>query len=135
MLKLAAKIAIPTPSSLENDLRDYWLGCVGYRKDGVLVSSKNGSYNSYHKDVIHLGDARHHAEGRTIRKLGKDAPELFVSRVRKLDGKLAMAAPCELCQNLIKAHRVAKVYFTISESEYGLWIPAKDEWKTYKDRK
>ena len=122
MLLLAAKVALPT---IDDDPRSFWLGCVGIRKDGVIVSSRNGS--SQFQDYIeyHQFNPNAHAEGRVLRKLGKYG-SIFVSRVAKKDGSLAMARPCPMCQTRIKSAKISKVYYSINNEQYGIWYTDND---------
>jgi cytidine deaminase len=121
-LYIAAKVAIPT-----NDVdkrKNFYLGCVGIRKDGVIVSSRNGST----VDSTALNVKRYilisssHAEGRTLQKLGKEGI-IFVARIFKNDHSFAMARPCGMCRNRIKALSVKKVYYSINNEQYGVWFP------------
>lgn len=121
MLKLAAKIAEPI-----NDLdkRSFWLACIGIRRDGTLVSSRNGSIQhmfSMGLDPIDNDkNCSYHAEGRTLRKMDQGGI-LYVTRVSRRDGKLCMARPCVLCQSKIKSQRIKKVYYSINSTQYGVW--------------
>lgn len=119
LLHQAAQIALP---STDKDYRDYWLGCIGIRTDGVQVSAKNGAA-AFHTTVksCHLLPESH-AEGRVLRKLGGGG-EVFVARVSKKDGSFAMARPCKMCQIKLRAAKVVKVYYTIDNDTYGIWLP------------
>ncbi len=125
MLNLAAEIALPTN---DNDKRNFYLGCVGLRQDGVLVSSKNGAseFSASVKQYQLLPNA--HAEGRVLRKLGKGGI-MFVARVAKKDDKLAMAFPCSMCQVRIRGMKIEKVYYSINENQYGIWCVEKNTHK------
>ena len=127
LLLLAAKISLPKDP---NDARNFWLGCVGLRDDGVLVSAKNGSSQFSHSVEQYQLQPNCHAEGRVLRKLGKYGT-IFVSRVAKKDGALAMAQPCTMCAVRIAAMKVRKVYFTINPAQYGVWTPSTDKYKIY----
>lgn len=118
----AARVAISI-----QDKRNFLLGCVGVRKDSAIIKSANGSViSSSFSDYRIISDA--HAEARTIRKLGKRGT-LYVSRVLKLDGSLAMARPCLQCRLRIKFARVEKVFYSIDSYHYGVFDVA-----TEKDR-
>lgn len=128
LLLQAAQIALP---SIDKDYRDFWLGCIGIREDGVTVSAKNGaaSFRTTIKSYQLLPTS--HAEGRVLRKLGKGGI-IFVARVSKKDNSLAMARPCGMCQTKIRAAKACKVYYTINNDTYGIWIPNSDTDKIYK---
>lgn len=117
ILLMAAKVALPNNRS---DIRDFWLGCVGVRKDGALVFSKNGAvYSTTVEDYQLIPDA--HAEGRVLRKMDWGGT-LYVARVKRKDGSLAMARPCPMCQNRIRGRGIKKVFYTINQNQYGVWF-------------
>lgn len=105
------------------DRRNFLLGSIGIRKDGATVSAKNGAVisSSTFEDYRVVSDA--HAECRVLRKLGKGGI-LYVSRILKKDGSLAMARPCHICQARIRAARVLKVFYTIDDYHYGIFDPS-----------
>jgi tRNA(Arg) A34 adenosine deaminase TadA len=118
LLREAAKAAVANDP---NDKRNFILGAIGVRQDGVMVSAKNGAVISSTFDEYRIiSDA--HAECRVIRKLGKFGI-IYVSRVLKKDGTLAMARPCGGCQIRILAAKVRKVYYSIDEYHYGVYDP------------
>ena len=127
ILKSAAKFSLPT---MKNDPRSFWLGAVGIRQDGATVYSRNGSALHYEKAFDTRIIASVHAEGRLLKKLGKNGI-LYVARVSKLTKQLAMSRPCEFCQANICAMNVKKVYYSINEYQYGVWDPATDTDKVY----
>jgi tRNA(Arg) A34 adenosine deaminase TadA len=130
MLDLLRAAAIVAKSDDPCDKRNFVLGAVGIRKDGVLVSAKNGAViSSTYDDYRVIAEA--HAEFRTIRKLGKNAPALYVARVLKRDGSLAMSMPCGGCQLRIRAAKVGRVYYTINDKQYGVWDVANDHHQVY----
>ena len=104
-------LAIQTAKRGDDDRR-YLLGAVGIRADGVLVRSSNGAPARPTMDT--------HAEARISRKLDFGSI-VFVARVLKLDGSLAMARPCKACLRRLLSRRISKVYYTINSSEFG-WI-------------
>jgi tRNA(Arg) A34 adenosine deaminase TadA len=124
MLRLAAKIALPTTIG---DARNFWVGSIGIRRDGVLVSAKNGA-------VTDLDDYQlipnSHAEGRVLRKLGKHGI-LFVARVAKGSQLLALSAPCSMCSVRIRSLKVKKVYYSINQYQYGLWDVCRDTHRVF----
>lgn len=126
LLKAAAKVAMPSDNS---DIRSYFLGCIGIRKDGTIVHSRNGAVHSTSIDNYQLiPDA--HAECRTIKKMDRGGI-LYVARVRRKDKCLAMSMPCAICRIKIKAKGIKKVYFTIDENYYGLWLVDKNQFKIF----
>ena len=120
MLKLAGKIA---RSTIVDDPRNFLLGCIGIRNDGVIVSAKNGAvFSTQTNNYQLLPDS--HAEGRVLRKLGHNGI-LYVSRIGKLGG-YAMAMPCPMCAVRIKSFNVRKVFYTINTAQYGVWDVKRD---------
>lgn len=112
----AAKIALITD---HNEKRNFLLAAVGIREDGAIISAKNGAViSSTYEDYRIISDA--HAECRALRKMGKHGV-LYVARVLKKDGSLAMSRPCGGCQLRIKAAKVSKVFYTINNNQYGIW--------------
>ncbi len=108
MLNKAAAIA------MDGDWKkNYLLGAVALRKDGVLVYSKNS--------LVQTPSPSGHAEARILKKAGSGAI-LWVARVYK-DGRWAMAKPCRHCATLIKNKGVKRLYYTMGDNEYGVWEP------------
>jgi len=107
----AANIA--SSKSQIQDHRTFRLGAVGIRNDGVVVSSRNGAAMDKCPSI--------HAEARLCNKLTQNAT-VFVARVLR-DGTWANSKPCPRCQATLKAHKVTKVYYTISPGIYGLMHP------------
>jgi hypothetical protein len=120
LLKLAAKYS----ASHSEDKRLFLLGAVGIRNDGCMVHARNdavrdtcprddkSTFNIYKR----FPDS--HAEVRLTRKLGFNAT-VYVARVTKGNGDLAMARPCSTCEAILRAFRCKKAYYTISNSEWG----------------
>lgn len=121
-LKIAGKIALPT-NPIE-EIRNFFIGCVGIRNDGALVSAKNGAVHSTQVDNYQLLPDSH-AEGRVLRKLGKGGT-LYVSRIARGSGGWAMARPCKMCRVRLKSFDVKKAYYTIDNRHYGVWLPKSD---------
>ncbi len=126
LLQLAGKVSLPTD---DFDPRNFWIGCVGVRDDGAIVSAKNGAVFSTTIENYHL-IPESHAEGRVLRKLGKRGV-LYVARVAKASRDFAMSRPCPMCQNRIRSFGVKKVYYTINKDQYGVWIPDTDVDRVY----
>jgi tRNA(Arg) A34 adenosine deaminase TadA len=108
-LEIAAKLA-----KKRNDRRHFFLGAIGIRTDGTLVKSPNG-----HPLNVKIHSS--HAEFRVSKKLDTGS-EIYVARIRKEDGTMAMAKPCRVCQIALKSAGVKKVYYSIGPKEYGIMI-------------
>lgn len=119
-LKLAAKYAV---SKSKNDERTYLLGAIGIREDGAIVHSKNeavfDTFTAQTGDEVYRKIPHAHAEARLAKKLGFSAT-VYVARVAKGTRELAMARPCEICQNILRAYRVKRVFYTISPNRWGM---------------
>ncbi len=98
-LKEAAEYAIK-----REDHRDYLIGAIGIRADGVAVYSRNGSALDRTPEI--------HAESRLCRKLGKNASVVYVARYSRSRDELAMAKPCEHCMNILRAFKVKSVVYS-----------------------
>ena len=110
---MARKAARP-----QNDIRGFYIGAVGIRKDGAIVKSRNGPV-IMDESVGKSSYPAAHAEYRLCRKLDKGAV-VFVCRIRRGDGSFALARPCIDCQRRLTSKGVKKVYYTISDTEYGV---------------
>lgn len=121
LIELAAKVALPTN---ENDQRAFLLGSVGIRKEGTLVSARNGAVR-----CLDTGDYQvipsAHAEWRLCSKLGKYGT-VYVARVAKRDGSLAMARPCVPCQIRLRSLKVERAYYSINDYQYGCYFVQED---------
>lgn len=117
LLKQAALVAVPRSHSVV-DHRAFYLGAVGVRGDGVLVSSQNGSVKMSETVGGGWSYPQAHAEYRCARKMDFNGI-VYVARVRP-DGCLAIARPCRDCQIAMAAKRVLRCYYTISDTEYGV---------------
>lgn len=105
--RLAAQVA-----EHGDELRQYRLGAVGIRNDGVIVTSSNTRCRSPQK--------RAHAEARLVRKLNRDSV-VFVVRILR-NGALANAKPCPDCQKALRGRGIKKVYYSIGTCHYGVLI-------------
>lgn len=105
-LQLAAEEAIKN----KHDGRHYLLGCIGVRGDGAIVKASNGRTFVPTREM--------HAEYRVSKKLDYDAV-VYVARVLR-GGSFGMAMPCADCLKALKMKRVKRVYFTISDDDFGV---------------
>lgn len=117
LLKLAARVAMPTDP--EGDMRNFLIGAIGIRGDGVLVSARNGSVRVSETIGGGWSFPPAHAEARCSKKMDHDGI-VYVSRVYRGSGKLGCARPCPDCVKAMLARRVKKCYYTISDTEYGV---------------
>jgi len=90
--------------------RNYRLGAVGIRTDGTLVCSSNITTREPKKEA--------HAEYRVCQKLNVGSI-IFVVRIGE-SNNLRMARPCKDCQLMMKNSGISKVYYSISDNEYGV---------------
>lgn len=115
---MAAKIA-----NFEDD-RTFTLGAIGIRTDGVLVNARNGNSFST-KFPIFRRDVKSHAEGRILRKLDSGSI-IYITRIKN-DNSFGLSKPCSGCSCLIKAKKIEKVYYTIDDDTFGLWLPRQNK--------
>lgn len=107
MFSLACKMAERGDKAVR---RQYRLGAVGIRSDGVIVTSNNVPCRQQQKSA--------HAEARLARKLNHDSV-VFVARILR-SGIRVNARPCLNCQKILTRRGITRVYYTISDSEYGV---------------
>jgi len=105
--ELAGKVA-----NLKEDQRVHRLGAVGIRSDGVIVAAPNAPAPDVTPAV--------HAEARLSRKLDKGATVYVVRVSNDPVFKYKLARPCPSCQNHLRKRRVERVYYSISDTEYGV---------------
>jgi tRNA(Arg) A34 adenosine deaminase TadA len=104
--EMAGKLAVA-----KEDERAFLLGAVAVRKDGAMVFASNS--------VSQEPNRRAHAEHRISHKIDQGST-VYVARIRLLNGEFAMARPCWDCHKILKSKRVKRVYYTISNNEYGV---------------
>ena len=85
---------------------------VGFRADGVIVSARSGG-------AAHQYLPQTPAEARLARKLTPGST-VYVARTLRSDFSVAMAKPCQACQNVLRHRGVKRVVYTISKDEYGV---------------
>ncbi len=105
-LYLAAEVAA---RFFKDEKRHFALGAIGVRKDGAIVSARNGSCQSPNRHC--------HAEFRLCKKLDVGAV-VYVSRVKK-DGSFGCARPCPACAMKMRSTGVHKCYYSIDNTSYG----------------
>ena len=105
------------------DRRNFFIGAVGIRKDGRIVSSSNGYARLPMTSIVGKKSfPPSHAEYRLCRKLDVGSV-VWIYRVKKGSGAAGMAKPCADCRRVLVSSGVKKVYYSISHDEYGVWIP------------
>lgn len=107
-LRMASRVSIKG-----NWKRKAHIGVVALRKDGAVVQSYNGTAT----DVCPTA----HGEARIASKLDVGSV-VYVARVRRDNGKLAMAKPCPNCERVLRLRGVKRVEYTINEHEYGVIV-------------
>jgi len=94
--------------------RKYRLGAVGIRSDGTVVTASNVPCRQPNDR------ARSHAEARLVRKLNRGS-EIYVVRILR-DNTLSNACPCIKCQNAMRLRGIRRVYYSISDNQYGVIV-------------
>jgi deoxycytidylate deaminase len=64
-------------------------------------------------------ERRCHAEYKAAKKMDQGGI-MYVARVLQSDGTFAMSRPCRNCLKVLKSKRIKKVYYTISNNEFGV---------------
>ena len=105
-LNLAAKVAIS-----KDDRRQFQLGAIGIRSDGAIVSALNAPTEQPNR--------LSHAERRLCNKLNVGSI-VYVARVRRDNGGLGLAKPCDACMKALASVGVSRCYWSISDDDY-LW--------------
>jgi deoxycytidylate deaminase len=135
MFHKCAKMALPKTS--QDLIKHFWLGSIAKRSDGALVGSKNLSVDinvsnpNFEKMRPNQKIKLSHSEYRTLMKSDKGSI-LYVARISKKDYVennsivFKMARPCENCAMMCQIKKVKKVYYTINDSQYGVWDVEKD---------
>lgn len=95
----------------KKDRRSFYLGAVGIRSDGAIVSACNGPTSEPERKA--------HAEYRLAKKLDPGSI-VFVCRLLRKDRSFAIAKPCHSCTKMLVSRGVSKVYYTIAPGEYGV---------------
>ena len=121
MLERLLDAARCAKSNDPDDMREALIGAVGERADGVVVFSRNTAVfdTDGHTTNVPTPFQPAHAEWKLTKKLDAGAT-VYVARVKK-DGSLAMARPCPGCQRVLRSRKVAKVFYTINPTTYGVW--------------
>jgi tRNA(Arg) A34 adenosine deaminase TadA len=112
------EVAIDAAQLGSNLERGFVLGAAGVRKDGTIVTSKNGAVHSTSSHIFRSIPSAH-AEVRLCRKLGNGG-EVYVVRLSKRDGSLVMSRPCFTCRQIMSSRHVKKVYYSINSHQYGV---------------
>jgi tRNA(Arg) A34 adenosine deaminase TadA len=108
-LELAGEIALKRINN-----RNFYIGALGIRRDQATVTAYNQCALEPTPSV--------HAEARLSRKLDHGST-VYVARIKfaKTDhAEYALAKPCYDCMRALKHKRVKKVYYTISNFEWGV---------------
>lgn len=118
---LAAQVAIGGDIA-----RNFLIGSVGTRKDGVIVSARNGAVFSTDTENYKTIPSAH-SEFRICSKLTPGSI-VYVARVSRVNGGkrkdgsplFAMSKPCDTCRMRLISVGVRKAYFTIDADSWGV---------------
>ncbi|MFA6049732.1 MAG: hypothetical protein WC761_00775 [Candidatus Paceibacterota bacterium] len=93
---------------------------VGYNKRGTNAFVEHyGDMAKGKRDWCLSTHAEMDAVLKARGKIDLKGCKVFVARRRKLDGLCANARPCEICQHVLYNYGIRRVYYTISENEFG----------------
>jgi tRNA(Arg) A34 adenosine deaminase TadA len=104
--QIAAEVA-----SSKHPSRHFLHGAVAIRKDGVLVKALNSPTKYPDKNA--------HAERRLSKKLTKDSI-VYVVRIKLANKSFSNSKPCKACELALKSRGVKRVYYSISNNEFGV---------------
>jgi tRNA(Arg) A34 adenosine deaminase TadA len=104
-IKLAISVAIKS-----RNRRHYFLGAIGIRSDGKIVSAANIPSRGQ--------DVNCHAETRLCRKLDIGSV-VYVARTNKSGTAILNAFPCSGCLRNLRRKKVKEVYFTSVDGKIG----------------
>lgn len=95
---------------------------VGYNKQGSnsFVRHYQKVANNTHCETTH---AEQDAVLRVRSKVDLRGAKIFVVRVRSLnspEGKMGMARPCSICQEVLKSYGIKRAVYSINDDEYGV---------------
>lgn len=107
--EICGKLAVQ--SSERDQRKSFLLASIGIRKDGAMVRAVNSG--------AFLPTIDAHSEWRLCKRLDLGTKEVYVARIRLLNGEFAMARPCDQCYRALWRKRVEKIYYTISQKEFG----------------
>ena len=90
---------------------------------GCLIETKEFSVFTSNKTISEFRNTTFHAEARAISsttsKIARNSV-IFVARITK-HGTFRLALPCKACRKRIEEACIKKAYFTVSDTEYGIW--------------
>ena len=114
--KMLMAAALEATKGLDRPMerRQFMLGAVGLRNDGVIVTSRNIASPEPAPE--------HHAETRLVRKLTPGST-VWVARVAKGTGDWAMSRPCHNCMRRLRTAGVSRVVYTVGPNEWGVVKP------------
>lgn len=106
-------------SNNREDKRNFVLGAIGIRKDGAIVKARNGSVNIGCSYGGGWSFPAAHAERKLCSKMDYNGT-VYVSRIARSTGELAMARPCVDCMIALRSRKVSKCYYSINPYQYGM---------------
>lgn len=112
-MKTASQVADLTTDTC----RKAFIGAIAIRRDGTLVSARNGSTTKFNCNKT----PSTHAEYRVLRKAGYGST-IYVAQVLR-NGKIDMAKPCSRCMAMLRSKGVEMVYYTISPNDWEGYQP------------
>ena len=112
MFQLALRAALKR-SDCAMDRRTFFVGAVGIRHDVAIVHARNEATEEPKPSA--------HAEARLCRKLGMNAPVVYVARFSFGKNGMALARPCITCMTALKNKKVSRVYFSTNSPHTDTW--------------
>ena len=107
-----------------NIYMDFWVYAVIVSGGRVLSSGSNQHKKNAFVGAYYCEHSNKHAELNAIqqvrRKTDLRGAKIYVVRVQHDRKTLAMARPCEYCQELLRAYGIKRAYYSVADEEFGV---------------
>ena len=121
---------------------------VGFQHAAILVNSNKIiaiGYNGIHDMSIRFDKNKARQCGRLQNEKHAEIDAIFKARAKRdvrgskiyiarilKNGQFAQSKPCELCQHVLFNYGISRCIYSISENEFGVWIPHNPAEKFFK---
>lgn len=118
-------INLATKQALKSE-HQFKIGAVLACKNKVISVAFNNALKTHkiaYRNKNRPQDATIHAEIGALINVPKSISskcDLYIARYRTSNNTLGLAKPCDMCLKVIKSMKIKRVYYTISDNEYGV---------------
>lgn len=117
------KTLIRKAQTFEFDKRlDFWLLSMIVSGGRVLSIASNGRKRTGFVDAYYAQHCNSHSELAAIRNVRKKVDlrgaKIYVVRVKR-NRTVALARPCEMCQELLRSYGINRAFYSIGPDEFG----------------